>query len=52
LEKNDIRKGMVLLDLSIKAEAVKEFEANVLVVHNPSNMTIGSTAIMHCASIR
>ena len=33
LERSDFRKGMVLVDPSIKPEPIREFEANIHVLH-------------------
>lgn len=52
LERSDFRKGMVLLDPSIKPEPVWEFEANVHVLHHPTTMSPGYQAVMHCGVIR
>ena len=42
---------MVFLDPQIKAETYREFEANVFVIHKPSLMSIGSSSVMHSASV-
>lgn len=52
LSRNDFRKGMVLLDVSIKPEPVWEFEAEVQVLHHATTITPGYQAMLHCGVIR
>jgi GTPase len=39
LERGDFRKRMILLDLILKPEPVREFEANVHVLHQLTTMS-------------
>ncbi len=43
---------MVLLDPALKPEPVREFEANIHVLHHPTTMSPGYQAVMHCGVIR
>lgn len=43
---------MVLIDPNIKIEPVREFEANVNVLHHPTTMSPGYQAVLHCGVIR
>lgn len=59
LTRNDFRKGMVLLDISIKPEPIWEFEAEVQVLHHATTITpgkqpiyVGYQAMLHCGVIR
>ncbi|CAF0835047.1 unnamed protein product [Didymodactylos carnosus] len=52
IKKSELRKGMVLLSTKLKPEACWEFEADVLVLHHPTTISIKYQAMVHCGSIR
>eukprot|EP01029_Cantina_marsupialis_P012910 TRINITY_DN2859_c0_g1_i1.p1 TRINITY_DN2859_c0_g1~~TRINITY_DN2859_c0_g1_i1.p1 ORF type:complete len:493 (+),score=137.32 TRINITY_DN2859_c0_g1_i1:105-1583(+) len=50
--KEFLRKGMFLLDPSITPVPSRCFEAEVVVLHSQTTMTIGYSPVMHCGVIR
>lgn len=52
LEKDDLRKGIVLLDTALMPKPCWAFEAEVSVLHHSSTIKIGYEAVMHCNVIR
>ena len=52
LERKDFRKGMVLLDSVAKPEPVREFEANIHVLHHPTTMSCGYQGVLHTGVVR
>lgn len=52
IKKNDIRKGMVLLEASNLPKSVKQFEAEIAVLHHSSTIKENYEAVMHCGVIR
>ena len=47
-----IRKGMVLLDSSIKPKVSKEFEAEIIVLYHSTTIQINYQAVIHSGTIR
>lgn len=52
LNREEFRKGMILLDSSLNPEPVWEFESEILVLHHSSTITVGYQAVMHCGVVR
>ena len=52
LGRDDFRKGMVLMDPSLKPEPIWEFEAEVLVLHHATTIQVGYQSVLHCGVIR
>jgi len=52
VKRNQIRKGMVMVDPSLNPEAVWEFEAEVLVLQHPTTITANYQPVIHCITIR
>ena len=52
LTRDDFRKGMVLIDASLKTEPVWEFEADVIILHHATQVQAGYQAVVHCGVIR
>ena len=40
IKRKDIRKGMVMVHAQLKPRAVMEFEAEIVVLHHPSTITL------------
>jgi len=47
----EIKRGMILCDASIKPKAVKSFEAEVLVLNHPTRIASGYEPVIHCNTI-
>ena len=52
LNKNSIRKGMVLLEANNLPKSVRDFEAEVAVLHHSSTIKDNYESVMHCGVIR
>ncbi|CAD8073034.1 unnamed protein product [Paramecium sonneborni] len=52
LDRADFRKGMILIDPTLKPEPVNEFEAKIHILHHPTTMCKGYQAVMHCGVVR
>jgi GTPase len=52
LGRDDFRKGMVLMDPTLKPEPIWEFEAEVLVLHHATTIQSGYQSVLHCGVIR
>ena len=52
LTMDDFRKGMVMIDQSLKLDLIWEFEAEVLILHHSTTIREGYQAVMHCGVIR
>lgn len=52
LDRSDLRKGAVLLDVTFVAKPCWGFEAEVSVLHHSSTIKAGYEAVMHCGVIR
>lgn len=52
VKRSAVRKGMVLLDASIRAGAVREFMAEVLVLYHGTTIREGYEPVLHCETIR
>lgn len=52
LDKNDLRKGIVLLDPSLMPKPCWGFEAEVSILHHSSTIQPGYESVMHCGVIR
>jgi len=52
IDKNDLRKGVVLLDNSLMPKPCWGFDAEVSILHHSSTILPGYEAVMHCGVIR
>lgn len=52
IDKNDLRKGIVLLDNALMPKPCWGFEAEVSILHHSSTILPGYEAVMHCGVIR
>lgn len=52
VKRSSVRKGMVLLDASIRPGAVREFTAEVLVLYHGTTIREGYEPVLHCETIR
>jgi GTPase len=50
--REDIRKGMVMLDARLKPTTAREFLAEVSILHHSTTVKSGYIAMMHCGVIR
>ena len=52
LTRDDFRKGMVIIDPSLKCEPVWEFEADAMILHQATQTQIGYQSVVHCGVVR
>ncbi|CAF0791591.1 unnamed protein product [Rotaria sordida] len=52
IKKSELRKGMVLLSPLIPPVSYWEFEADLLILHHPTTISVKYQAMVHCGSIR
>ena len=52
LSREEFRKGMILIDASLKPEPIWEFEAEILILHHATTIKEGYQSVMHCGVIR
>lgn len=52
VKRSAVRKGMVLLDASIRPGAIREFTAEVLVLYHGTTIREGYEPVLHCETIR
>lgn len=52
LDKNELRKGIVLLDASLMPKPCWAFQAEVSILHHSSTILPGYESVMHCGVIR
>ncbi len=52
VEYDEIRKGMVLLDIDSKPRAVRVFKANIRVLHHPTTIKVGYEPVIQLRTIR
>ena len=52
IKRRDIRRGMVMLASEYKPSATWEFEADVLVLHHPTTVSVHYQAMVHCGALR
>ncbi|PXF42328.1 GTP-binding protein 1 [Gracilariopsis chorda] len=52
VKRSAVRKGMVLLDASVRPGAVREFTAEVLVLYHGTTIREGYEPVLHCETIR
>lgn len=52
LNREDLRKGMVLIDMSLKMDPTWYFEAEVVILHHSTTIKEGYQCVMHCGIIR
>mmetsp|Transcript_24485 Transcript_24485/g.43437 ORF Transcript_24485/g.43437 Transcript_24485/m.43437 type:complete len:536 (-) Transcript_24485:500-2107(-) len=52
LRRNQIRRGMVLVDPTSKPASTVSFEADILVLHHPTTIRENYQAVVHCGIIR
>jgi len=48
VQRERLRKGMVLVDAALKPKACREFEAEVLVLYHSTTISINYQAVIHC----
>lgn len=48
IKRNEIRKGMVLVDAKLKPVACREFEAEILVLYHSTTISPNYQAVVHC----
>eukprot|EP00002_Diphylleia_rotans_P015379 TRINITY_DN2987_c0_g1_i10.p2 TRINITY_DN2987_c0_g1~~TRINITY_DN2987_c0_g1_i10.p2 ORF type:complete len:206 (-),score=35.32 TRINITY_DN2987_c0_g1_i10:308-925(-) len=51
LRKKSVRKGMVLVDPGMRPKAVREFTAEILVLHHPTTIQIRYEPVVHCHAV-
>ncbi len=52
IKRSELRKGMVLVGEKTNPQSSWEFEAEILVLHHPTTISINYQAMVHCGSIR
>lgn len=52
LTRDELRKGMVLIDPVLKVEPTRNFEAEVVILHHSTTIKEGYQCVMHCGIIR
>ncbi|KAI0567536.1 GTP-binding protein [Gracilaria domingensis] len=52
VKRSAVRKGMVLLDASVRPGAIREFTAEVLVLYHGTTIREGYEPVLHCETIR
>lgn len=52
LTREELRRGMVLIDPSLKPEAVWEFEADIAILNHSTTIKEGYQCLMHCGVVR
>lgn len=52
LNRDEFRKGMVILDPQAKHDTYQEFEADVVILHHASTIQPNYQSVMHCGVIR
>lgn len=52
IKRSHVRKGMVLLDLSMRAGAVWSFQAEVMVLYHGTTIKQNYQPIIHCVTVR
>ena len=52
IQRESIRKGMVLLDQQIEPKVAKEFEAEILILYHSTTIQKNYQAVIHCGTIR
>ncbi len=49
---DEVRKGMVLLDIDSRPKAVRSFRARIRVLHHPTTIRVGYEPVIHLKTIR
>lgn len=52
LTKEEIRRGMILIDPGAKPEPIWEFEADIVILHHSTTIKEGYQCVMHCGVVR
>ena len=52
LVREELRRGMVLLDPAFKPEPVWEFESEIIILHHSTTIKEGYQCVMHCGVVR
>lgn len=52
VKRNQVRKGMVMVDAAINPRATWDFEADILILHHPTTIQLGYQAVVHIECIR
>jgi GTPase len=48
VKRSSLRKGMVMVDQSLKPKACREFEAEILVLYHSTTISTAYQAVIHC----
>ena len=52
IKKNNVKRGMILLDKTHSNHTYREFEAKVKILHHPTTIKQNYEAIVHCGSVK
>jgi GTPase len=52
IHKHEVRKGMILCDVSVNPRATWQFQAEVLILAHPTTLKVGYNPILHCVTVR
>lgn len=52
LSREEFRKGMIMIDPSLKPEPIWDFDAEIVILHHATTIKEGYQAVMHCGVIR
>lgn len=52
IKRSELRKGMVIVSEKINPQPSWEFEAEILILHHPTTISVNYQAMVHCGSIR
>jgi GTPase len=52
INREDFRKGMIVIDPSLKPDPIWEFEAEVVILHHSTTIQLGYQSVLHCGVIR
>lgn len=52
IKRSELRKGMIIVSEKVAPVATWEFEAEILILHHPTTISVNYQAMVHCGSIR
>jgi len=52
INREDFRKGMIVIDPILKPDPIWEFEAEVVILHHSTTIQLGYQSVLHCGVIR
>lgn len=52
VKRSELRKGMVIVSEKVNPNPSWEFEAEILILHHPTTISVNYQAMVHCGSIR